>query len=446
MLENYSSINQGLDVLNASLCPYVCMKMVSKYGDNWWNEVLRTVPTPKDLPASGEYDELVNSLDILDCLHLFTFKWTELFRDELCRDKRNRSCRAWAMELKDSRCVAAHRSIQDIDQHEAERALDTMVHLCQALDEKGAIELRSIYREVRDRANSRPEAQPKSATLGQSPLPKKIQQDYQPGTLEWYLQNAKKGDVAAQCELGRRYATGEGVTEDKKKATEWYRKAAEQGHAKAQFQLAELLYFSGCSSYRGEAVAWYRKAAEQGLPEAQCAAGIFDPANKFKWIEKASEQGYAPASQSLGGIYLQYARLSETSSVSYSNNISEALTWFLKAVEQGDSDSAFFVGECYNMQGDKSEALKWFSKYVELSDSYSTVRVGESFFRQGDKAEALKWYLKSVELGETAAIPAIPMIYEELGNAAEAVKWYLKAAEGGSKTAAERLKKLQADE
>ena len=268
----------------------------------------------------------------------------------------------------------------------------------------------------------------------------------QPGTLEWYLQNAKKGDLAAQSELGRRYATGEDVTEDKKKAADWYRKAAEQGHAKAQFQLAELLYFSGCSSYRGEAVAWYRKAAEQGLPEAQCAAGIFDPANKFKWLEKASEQGYAPASQSLGGIYLQYAKLSKANSVSYSNNISEALTWFLKAVEQGDSDSAFFVGECYNMQGDKSEALKWFSKYVELSDSYSTVRVGESFFRQGDKAEALKWYLKSVELGETAAIPAIPMIYEELGNAAEAVKWYLKAAEGGSKTAAERLKKLQADE
>jgi len=51
---------------------------------------------------------------------------------------------------------------------------------------------------------------------------------------------AERGDASAQFCLGHMYETGLGVEKDDVKAVEWYRKAAEQGHAKAQDKL--LMY------------------------------------------------------------------------------------------------------------------------------------------------------------------------------------------------------------
>ncbi len=53
------------------------------------------------------------------------------------------------------------------------------------------------------------------------------------------------------------------------KAVKLYRKAAEQGHANAQFCLG-CCYFEGkgVEEDKTEAVKWYRKAAEQGYARA----------------------------------------------------------------------------------------------------------------------------------------------------------------------------------
>ena len=50
----------------------------------------------------------------------------------------------------------------------------------------------------------------------------------------------------------------------------WYRKAAEQGHAHAQFNLG-LMYSKGKGEEQNyeEAVKWYNKAADQGIDYAK---------------------------------------------------------------------------------------------------------------------------------------------------------------------------------
>ena len=66
------------------------------------------------------------------------------------------------------------------------------------------------------------------------------------------------------------YANGEGVLEDAQQAVTWYRLAAEQGYAKAQYNLG-LMYYQGHGvpqDYK-TAVKWYTKAAEQGHTAAQ---------------------------------------------------------------------------------------------------------------------------------------------------------------------------------
>jgi TPR repeat protein len=60
------------------------------------------------------------------------------------------------------------------------------------------------------------------------------------------------------------------VTQNWKLASEWYRKAASQGHAAAQYNLA-LMYFSGQGMVQdfSEAAKWYCKAADHGHANAQ---------------------------------------------------------------------------------------------------------------------------------------------------------------------------------
>ena len=48
---------------------------------------------------------------------------------------------------------------------------------------------------------------------------------------------AEQGDAKAQFSLGWCYSKGEGVAKDTKKAVAWYRKAAEQGDMAAQYAL-----------------------------------------------------------------------------------------------------------------------------------------------------------------------------------------------------------------
>jgi TPR repeat protein len=61
------------------------------------------------------------------------------------------------------------------------------------------------------------------------------------------------------------YANGKGVKQDDAEAVRWYRKAAEQGNAKAQFNLGVMYDLGkGVKQDDAEAVKWYRKAAFSG--------------------------------------------------------------------------------------------------------------------------------------------------------------------------------------
>ena len=67
------------------------------------------------------------------------------------------------------------------------------------------------------------------------------------------------------------YHNGRGVDVNYKKAVQWHEKAAEQGVAKAQYNLG-LIYNSGYGVGQSDdstAMRWYAKAAAQGDVDAQ---------------------------------------------------------------------------------------------------------------------------------------------------------------------------------
>ena len=84
-------------------------------------------------------------------------------------------------------------------------------------------------------------------------------------------------------------------------AVKWYRKAAEQGYAKAQYNLG-FMYERGQGVLQDDtgAVKWYRKAAEQGLALAQSSLGLMyawgrgvpqDDVQAYAWFNIAVAQG-----------------------------------------------------------------------------------------------------------------------------------------------------------
>jgi TPR repeat protein len=209
--------------------------------------------------------------------------------------------------------------------------------------------------------------------------------------LEWYRKAAEQGDVEAQYSLGLRYAR---IVKDDTKASEWFRKAAEQGDALAQVVLgARYARGTGVPKDEAKAVEWYRKAAEQGLAEAQSSLGDMysdgrgvpkDDTKAVDLYRKAAEQGYAMAQFSLGAMYFKGEGVAR--------DVSSAAEWWHKAAEQGDLGLAqgmlgFLYGEGLGVERDDVRAYFWYS--------LAAARPGPS---SADKLAALRLRMTSTQI------------------------------------------------
>jgi TPR repeat protein len=113
---------------------------------------------------------------------------------------------------------------------------------------------------------------------------------------------AERGNARAQVALALMYEQGHGVPENKDEALRWYRKAADQGHADAQFQMAVR------TTPMSEAAKWFRKAADQGHAAAQYWLALLyadgkgvvkDEAQAAEWFRKAAAAGHPTAAAGL---------------------------------------------------------------------------------------------------------------------------------------------------
>src|SRR2546426_7940322 len=103
-------------------------------------------------------------------------------------------------------------------------------------------------------------------------------------------------------------------TEADRKLLADIRAQAEKGDAESQLDLGEVFYFGGLGVAKDEveAVKWFRKAADQNYAAAQYSVGVChakgdgvakNDAEAVKVFRKAAEQNYAPAQYNLGACY-----------------------------------------------------------------------------------------------------------------------------------------------
>ncbi|MCC8151343.1 MAG: DUF499 domain-containing protein [Lachnospiraceae bacterium] len=144
MQENYELVQKGFRILLPQLAGYIGQEMSRVYHDDWWNEILDALSDQRDLPYSGDYGELLDSLDIANCLRLIDRRWRDVFSMKMSKSHRN-----WASELMGVRNDASHIGANDFQQGYTERALDTMALLCESIDPEATEEIRALYRKAR---------------------------------------------------------------------------------------------------------------------------------------------------------------------------------------------------------------------------------------------------------------------------------------------------------
>jgi TPR repeat protein len=87
------------------------------------------------------------------------------------------------------------------------------------------------------------------------------------------VESAGKGDVESQYVLGKTFLLGDGIRRIPTEALSWLQKAAEQEHADAEYLLGRM-YAEGsivAQDRRETALIWFRKAAGHGNKEAEAA-------------------------------------------------------------------------------------------------------------------------------------------------------------------------------
>jgi TPR repeat protein len=167
-------------------------------------------------------------------------------------------------------------------------------------------------------------------------------------------------------------------------AVRWYRRAADQGEANAEYGLAFMYHEGkGVSRDDAEAARWYRKAAEQGDEKAQCSLAASyaegkgvpqDYAESVRWYRKAGDQGDSAAQSYLAYVYLQGQGVPK--------DYAEAARWYLKAAEKGDATAQYGIGYMYrNGSGvprDYAEAYRWLGKAADQGEANALSVVGYS--------------------------------------------------------------------
>jgi TPR repeat protein len=71
--------------------------------------------------------------------------------------------------------------------------------------------------------------------------------------IEWYRKAAENGVAVAQLQLARKYLIGAGVPEDKIRAQMWFSLAGDQGHEEAKLD-AETFFFGLMPEERAAAI------------------------------------------------------------------------------------------------------------------------------------------------------------------------------------------------
>ena len=246
-----------------------------------------------------------------------------------------------------------------------------------------------------------------------------------------------------------------GMRKSYARAVDFYRKAAELGHADAQSHLGDC-YYEGVGIHRDYegAITWFQKAAELGNAHAQYMLGVMygggkgvkrDYDESARWYKMASGNGDVHALQMLGLCYAQGRGVARDYIVAY-----KCLRKAFDAGEKGVRDQLkkleaiaevqYAIGAMYAkgevVKKDPKQAVLWFRRAVRNGYLEAKMALGLAILdgESDDKniAEAEKSLRNAASAGNLDARKALGDVYRRYGEKAkregrDAKEWYEKA-------------------
>ena len=155
-------------------------------------------------------------------------------------------------------------------------------------------------------------------------------------TVKWLRKASDQGHSSAEVALGFFYFYGLGVKKDETVGKKLLLNQAEKGNAYAQNILGCSYYSQAFWNTNSETVKWVRMAADQGLAKAQFNMGYFyfngigvkrDVEEAVKWWVMSANQGFLEAQLILGSLY--------ENGDGVSKNAAEAINWYGLAAKNG---------------------------------------------------------------------------------------------------------------
>lgn len=217
-----------------------------------------------------------------------------------------------------------------------------------------------------------------------------------------YQELAKEGLAPAQLRLMRLYADNG----NDQKAVKWALKAAEQQNPQAQYFLAQYYQYSSSPDLE-YSHKLYQQSAAQGFIAAHWQLGLQyklgqgvaqNPEKAIEHLRIAADYDIVPAQTSLAELLA-------------ASNPAEALEWFEKAAEQGDSNAHVALAEIYllgkNTERDPQKAYQH-AKFAADQNDPEGLRLLGDIHRYGlgravDADTARQYYQRSADLGNLVA-------------------------------------------
>lgn len=248
-------------------------------------------------------------------------------------------------------------------------------------------------------------------------------------SLKIWLAAAKNGDAKAQEKVGDYYygimdslhsarqkasklilATyDKPEMENIAKAAKWYKKAAKQECADAQFKLG-ICYQSLLGSFSTKCIGWLTKAADNGHLKAMHKLGLDycvdgDTKNdstlikkSFDYFHKAAILGYGPSQYQLGEFYNRKC------------NYKEAFNWYQKSANQGYPNAMLALGHYYMsgtyIDADTNVAFSFYKQSAEKGNVYAKLETGKCYYHgygiEKDYEKAFQIFSEVAELRDVS--------------------------------------------
>lgn len=254
----------------------------------------------------------------------------------------------------------------------------------------------------------------------------------------WYRKAALQGHALAQYELGETFFTGDGFPIDYVEAKKWYTAAAHQGNGLSQLRLAFLnaeAHFEGLTPDYAEAEKWFTKAAEQNAGDAQFRLGNFynnyktppDHGKGFIWLKRAADNGHRVAMFDLGRMFMDGKGVAK--------NTALGLEWLKRAADSDLLQAQMTLAEIYStgtpdIGKSPRDAMKWILKIAAkpTASVFYLNRAGDIFFEGWEGIAknypaARKYYERAAAKNDAHARSRLADIYAQgLGVEKDPVK------------------------